>query len=242
MLKLIAHRGASKVRPENTLESLHYASSLGADAVECDVQPTRDGHLVIFHDNTLQRLAGVDAAVDSVTEDEMRAALKAKGRDLLTFDGLLAEYTGTAPVLLHIKHPLGEAFAKKVGGSRFPIIAGVQSLESLAEMRRELPRERILAFMPSREPYREFSAGGAGIIRLWQQWLPFPAGDGEITPDTVREVCGGEVWVMMWRKGDGALSTMDGNAQDLDAIANLRADGVLLNDIEMGLAWRRTQL
>ena len=51
----VAHRGARSLAPENTIAAARKAFALGADAWEVDVQPTRDGHLVIMHDDTLDR-------------------------------------------------------------------------------------------------------------------------------------------------------------------------------------------
>ena len=53
--KFIAHRGASAISPENTMESLELAIALGAKAVEFDVQPSRDNILMLFHDANLLR-------------------------------------------------------------------------------------------------------------------------------------------------------------------------------------------
>jgi glycerophosphoryl diester phosphodiesterase len=50
---VLAHRGASSARPENTLEAFRYAGELGADGVELDVRATRDGVLVVHHDARL---------------------------------------------------------------------------------------------------------------------------------------------------------------------------------------------
>ena len=47
---IIAHRGASHLAPENTLTAFRLAKTLGADGFECDVQITRDRHLVVAHD------------------------------------------------------------------------------------------------------------------------------------------------------------------------------------------------
>jgi glycerophosphoryl diester phosphodiesterase len=47
---IIAHRGASAARPENTVEAFRHAAELGADAVELDVRRTADGVLVVHHD------------------------------------------------------------------------------------------------------------------------------------------------------------------------------------------------
>ncbi len=47
---IVAHRGASHERPENTLDAFHHAVDLGADAIELDVRRTADGALVVIHD------------------------------------------------------------------------------------------------------------------------------------------------------------------------------------------------
>ncbi|WP_407345475.1 glycerophosphodiester phosphodiesterase [Pengzhenrongella phosphoraccumulans] len=51
----VAHRGASADAPENTLAAVRRAITLGASLIELDVQRTRDGKLVVFHDATLTR-------------------------------------------------------------------------------------------------------------------------------------------------------------------------------------------
>lgn len=60
---VVAHRGGGAAAPENTLAALRTAVRDGADAIEVDVLPSRDGHPVIHHDERLTRTAGVDAAV-----------------------------------------------------------------------------------------------------------------------------------------------------------------------------------
>ncbi|MEU3773928.1 glycerophosphodiester phosphodiesterase family protein [Streptomyces sp. NPDC032472] len=55
-----AHRGASAYAPENTLASIDLARRLGFDWVENDVQRTRDGELVVIHDDTLARTTDVE--------------------------------------------------------------------------------------------------------------------------------------------------------------------------------------
>ena len=52
---VIAHRGFSARAPENTMAAFRKAMELGSDAIEFDVRFSRDGHLVVFHDDTLER-------------------------------------------------------------------------------------------------------------------------------------------------------------------------------------------
>jgi glycerophosphoryl diester phosphodiesterase len=59
-LTVIAHRGASGYAPENTLAAVDKAAELGVDWVENDVQRTRDGELVVLHDDSLQRTTDVE--------------------------------------------------------------------------------------------------------------------------------------------------------------------------------------
>ncbi|MFI6351726.1 glycerophosphodiester phosphodiesterase [Streptomyces sp. NPDC050743] len=57
---VIAHRGASGYAPENTLASIDKAAQLGFSWVENDVQRTKDGELVVIHDDSLQRTTNVE--------------------------------------------------------------------------------------------------------------------------------------------------------------------------------------
>jgi len=52
---VIAHRGAPLEAPENTMAAFRLAAARGADMLECDVQPTSDGTLVIMHDEDVRR-------------------------------------------------------------------------------------------------------------------------------------------------------------------------------------------
>lgn len=70
----IGHRGAAGTHPENTLASFRQAVALGVDGVEFDVQRTRDGHLVVLHDPTLDRTTNRCGLVRDLTLDEVRRA------------------------------------------------------------------------------------------------------------------------------------------------------------------------
>lgn len=54
---LIGHRGAALLEPENTLRSFRRALADGADGVECDVHLSADGHIVVMHDESVDRTA-----------------------------------------------------------------------------------------------------------------------------------------------------------------------------------------
>ncbi len=72
MKKVIAHRGFSSRYPENSMLAFEKAVELGADGAEFDVQLTRDGVPVVFHDESLLRITGDDLLVSELTLEELR--------------------------------------------------------------------------------------------------------------------------------------------------------------------------
>ncbi|UCG33495.1 MAG: glycerophosphodiester phosphodiesterase [Phycisphaerales bacterium] len=66
-----AHRGSSLRAPENTLSAVRQAIADGADFAEIDVQETADGQVVVFHDEDLKRIAGVDRKICEITYPEL---------------------------------------------------------------------------------------------------------------------------------------------------------------------------
>ena len=68
-----AHRGFSGQFPENTMLAFEKAVEAGADGIELDVQFSKDGELVIMHDETLNRTAGVDGFVKDYTLEQLKA-------------------------------------------------------------------------------------------------------------------------------------------------------------------------
>jgi glycerophosphoryl diester phosphodiesterase len=70
--KIIAHRGASVDQPENTLPAFKRAWELGVEGVELDVRVTRDGKVVVIHDDNTKRVTGVDKLVAEQTLAELK--------------------------------------------------------------------------------------------------------------------------------------------------------------------------
>ena len=62
----IGHRGAPKLSPENTLESFKKAFEAGIKGIELDVQLSRDGELVVFHDWELQNITGSPEKINNM--------------------------------------------------------------------------------------------------------------------------------------------------------------------------------
>ena len=67
-----AHRGASYYTPENTLAAFEKAIKMGADGIELDVQMTKDGELVVVHDETINRTSNGKGYVKDYTLEQLK--------------------------------------------------------------------------------------------------------------------------------------------------------------------------
>lgn len=235
-MKLVAHRGASVECQENTLESLILGAKTGADMVECDPRITKDGKLIIFHDNDLMRLAENPAKINTLFFNEIKEILNEKNLKLTSFDEIISGYHEKAPILLDFttakSKNIGpclvcdDAFFAWLSKQNIPVVCGVHFVEEAVCASKYFPREQILAFIPDENSFERFYEAGAGIIRLWEDWL------ARVTPDDVHKKCPGvQVFIMSKRPGSGS----DGTPEELDYLEKLNADGVLLNDIRMAV-------
>ena len=102
----IAHRGlhkADKTVPENSLAAFRDAVE-GGYGVEFDVHITKDGHLVVFHDDDTRRMCGVDAKVEELSLAELQKLyLAGSGERIPSLGEVLAVIDGKVPIILEIK-------------------------------------------------------------------------------------------------------------------------------------------
>jgi glycerophosphoryl diester phosphodiesterase len=68
---VFAHRGGAALRPENTIEAFDHGMSLGADGLEFDVHLSRDGVVVVHHDDTLERTTDARGPIAAFTAGEL---------------------------------------------------------------------------------------------------------------------------------------------------------------------------
>ena len=71
---VFAHRGGAALAPENTLAAFEHGVALGADGIELDVRASRDGRIVVHHDQTLDRTTALRGPVAARTVDELARA------------------------------------------------------------------------------------------------------------------------------------------------------------------------
>lgn len=86
---IVGHRGAMGYCPENTLVSFERGLELGADWIELDVHLSKDGALIVIHDETLDRTTNGHGLVRDHTLTQLRSLDAGNGQKLLTLDEVL---------------------------------------------------------------------------------------------------------------------------------------------------------
>lgn len=102
---IVGHRGAKGLAPENTLKAISMALKLGVDAVEVDVRATRDGKLILLHDEDFWRVAGVKVKPREMTYDEIRSKIRIGGEHVPTLEEAIELINGRVGLLVEIKEP-----------------------------------------------------------------------------------------------------------------------------------------
>ncbi len=140
---ILGHRGAAADAVENTLTSFALALRQGADGIELDVQLSRDGTLFVFHDWTLERLAGDSRAVEALAASDLRL-IRIDGEPLPTLEDVLARLPGDYPLNIELKrrdaprHRLASALARTLG-ARAQVLISSFDWELLATVHAQSP-------------------------------------------------------------------------------------------------------
>ena len=109
-VSVIAHRGANKKAPENTLSAISKAIALGVDMVEIDIHLTKDNQLIVLHDETLERTTNGTGNVSDYTLAELKRldagswfSKEFIGEELPTLNEALELIDGRTTCLIEIK-------------------------------------------------------------------------------------------------------------------------------------------
>ncbi len=140
----IAHRGASSYAPENTFAAFDLAVDMGIEEIELDVQFTSDSHIIVIHDETLDRTTNSTGSVCDRTLEEIQSLDAGSWFD--------EKFSGEKV------HTLDEVFDRYKNQLRFHIEIQSEEAEGLASRTCELVKAYGLA-------------GQATITSFWKQWL-----------------------------------------------------------------------
>ncbi|PJG59058.1 glycerophosphodiester phosphodiesterase [Aeromonas cavernicola] len=101
-MKIIAHRGASGLAPENTLKAMTIALSLGVEAIEIDVQEA-DGELWVFHDRRLERCSDGEGVLSEHSQSYLASLNAGEGEAIPTLWQVMALITGRCELHIELK-------------------------------------------------------------------------------------------------------------------------------------------
>lgn len=154
---VIAHRGAHREAPENTLASLEQAIEIGCDFVELDVRRTKDGALVIMHDSSVNRMTNGKGRIADLTLAEIRKfevksrhGAKWAGLKVPTFDEMLERAKGHMKIYVdHKQAPPAEVLAAiNRHGMRHDVVVYNGDVKTLREYKRLAPDVWIMPGHP----------------------------------------------------------------------------------------------
>ncbi len=181
--QIVAHRGSSADRPENTLASCKRAIEAGATAVEVDVRMTKDRRLVVMHDAKLDRTTDGQGLVAETTLAEIKKLdagswfhPKYRNQRVPTLAEVFDTCRNRADVVLDLKvddAQFFEAVVRHVRAKTRPrqVIVIVNNVAQARYFRRQLPMCRQLGLLAGPDDIGPMAAAGVDVLRLRPPWM-----------------------------------------------------------------------
>ncbi len=141
--KIIGHRGACALEPENTLRSILRAIADGADMVEIDIRYA-SGEILVIHDETVDRTTNGHGSIHEMSFAEIRGLDAGMGERIPTLAEVIETTYGKCPLNIEIKEPAATGplcdLLEKFGGSAADwFLVSSSHPDALAEARSRLP-------------------------------------------------------------------------------------------------------
>ncbi|MHB8618610.1 MAG: glycerophosphodiester phosphodiesterase [Chloroflexota bacterium] len=194
--RIIAHRGASGTRPENTMAAFRRAVELGAGGVELDVHLSSDGELVVIHDDTVDRTTNGHGAVAEKTAAELGALDAGQGEHVPRLAEVLA-----LPIALNVemKGPRLEANLAAALNDRPEVLVSSFDHDALERLRK-LDPNRPLAFLSSADDWQA-AIVRASAAHAFSANLPKEA----VTPEVVKQIHQAGLNLLVYTVDDASL-------------------------------------
>jgi glycerophosphoryl diester phosphodiesterase len=196
---IVAHRGASKAAPENTLAAFNLAWERGADAIEGDFHLTRDGHIVCVHDANTKHVAGKSLVVKHSSLKQLRAldvGVRHRGEYEGSVIPTLAEVLDTVPARKKVYIEI------KSDASLVPLLCKVVEKSGLKD-------DQIVVISFHEDVIQKIKAKAPQYKALWLESFK-RSKSGKVTPSiqTILETLGRI-------KADGLSSSTTGLTEDI---------------------------
>jgi glycerophosphoryl diester phosphodiesterase len=233
--QVVAHRGSSHSTAEHTLGAYLRALDEGADALECDVRLTKDGHLVCHHDRTVDRTSNGTGAISQLTLAELqklnftgkRAPVPGEQYQILTLPQLL-RLVGEAPrrvrMLVEAKHP-----------SRF----GAEVERTLHRTLAEFPDLDVTVMSFARAAVSRYRVMNPAVPLVWLYEYPLgttPEAAGIVGPRLSLVRSKPDLIARAHDAGRRVYVWTANRPEDVEFLAELGADAVITDDPAMALA------
>jgi glycerophosphoryl diester phosphodiesterase len=218
----MGHRGAPACEPENTVRSLRRALEMGVDAVEIDVHLSRDGRIMVIHDDTVDRTTNGQGRVRDLTFAQLRELDAGQGERLPSLEEAADLVMGRAHLIIEVKdpaaaQPLVKFFQARQMFTHAHVISFWHPL--VKAMKEQEPRLRTGVLMVGcpADPAGLAQAAGAEALVLHYAY---------VTPDLVKAAHAHDLLVYIWNIDD--IDTLKPYlAMDLDGIGTNRPDVVV---------------
>ncbi len=169
MTQIIGHRGARGLEPENTMRSFQKGLELNVDYIECDVHMTKDDHVVLMHDHTVDRTTDGSGLVNSFTFDEIRRLDAGKGERVPTLQELLDLARGKVRLHIELKDETATdstvSLVEENGmeAEVFLTSGNTETLKRVKELNPSIPTEHIFGNPPDDAIERALSVGAKRV-------------------------------------------------------------------------------
>lgn len=181
-ITLVNHRGLSPGYPENTLVAFRNSIAMGVDAIEIDLRATKDGEIVIMHDDTVDRTTDGAGKVSDLTLAQIKAldagsyaGAQFAGQKVPTFEEALATAKGTGVrLLLDIKTAAVTERSVRLAeqyGMVDQVIVGPRTVQNLKDFKALDPNLTTLGFIATPADAKPMIEAGVDYIRLWPYWI-----------------------------------------------------------------------
>ena len=170
--RIIGHRGANRLAPENTMASFRAAHESGAKSIELDIHKTQDGKLVVMHDTSVDRTTEGRGEIGDLTSEQVdkldagsKFSPQFKGEKVPSLDGVLAWAKDKVAVDIEIKQPglekeLVDLIAAHGAGHRVVVSSfSTPALDGVRALNPDLVTGQLL----KGTPLKKFAAVGSTV-------------------------------------------------------------------------------
>ncbi|ASJ14423.1 glycerophosphodiester phosphodiesterase family protein [Thermococcus radiotolerans] len=236
---VLGHRGYMSAYPENSLLAFRKAIETGADGIELDVWLTRDGKVIVMHDESIDRTSNMSGNQKNMTVEELKKADIGMGERIPTLEEVFEALPEDALINIELKDTDAAGEVAKIVAQNGPERVMVSSfiIDALREYRKH-DKETVMGLLIDREEVVPLIPQLKGELNLWSINVPMeaiPLIGFEKTVQALHWARSLGLRVVLWAEND-VLFYRDDN------LAKLRGlfDVVITNDVEKMLGYLKT--